>query len=139
MREWLDSHLLLGLERKFRCVNPCRLVLGWLDEAGFGAEGTRVTRIRFVAVAGREVGGSSSPFGERGGKGAAAEETREELRAVVGRMMWEECWGGFCADVSEGGARRWWEDKEVMEECVGMGTAWEVLVVEASKEVRVVG
>jgi len=134
MREWLDSHLLLGLERKFRCVSPCRLVPGWLEEAGFGAEGVRVTRIRFVAATGRGVEGSCSPLWGRGGKGPAEEETREELRGVLGRMMWEECWGGFCADAVEEGARRWWEDKEVMEECVEMGTAWVILVVEASKE-----
>jgi hypothetical protein len=133
LREWLDSHLLLELERKFRCTNPCRLVPGWLADAGFEACGTTVARMRFAAATETALVRSYARFGGRGAEGAA-EETREQLRAVVGRMLWEECWGRFCVDVVGGGAARWWEDGEVMEECVGMGTTWEILVVEALKE-----
>jgi hypothetical protein len=90
--------------------------------------------MRLVAATGAALEGSYSQFGGWGGKEAVRKETKEELRSVVGRMMWEECWGRFCVDVPEGGARRWWEDNNVMEECVGMGTAWEVLVMEAGKD-----
>lgn len=80
---------------------------------------------------------SSYNRSERGGaRGGVADETEEELRAVVGRMLWEEMWGGYCVDVAGRGGRamRWWEDEEIMEECVRMGTTWEFLFVEAVKE-----
>jgi hypothetical protein len=64
-----------------------------------------------------------------GGKGGPAEETREELKRMVGMMLWEETWGGFIK-----GRRRWWNDKEVMAECAQLGTMWEYFVVEAVKE-----
>jgi hypothetical protein len=133
MREWLDSHLLLELERNFRCTNPCRLVPGWCADAGFDASSTTLSRMRFAAATETAPLSSQTRFGWRGVEGAAA-GTREGLKAVVGMMLWEECWGGFCADGEGEDARRWWEDREVMEECVEMGTAWDILVVETLKD-----
>lgn len=111
---------------------------GWCADAGFGpfvagagaGTGNTITRMRFAAATETVRLDSYN----RGVARGTREETREELKGVVGRMMWEECWGVFCVGGEGGGARRWWEDRGVMEECVGMGTVWEVLVVEAGKE-----
>ncbi len=58
----------------------------------------------------------------------------EELKVVIGRMLWEEMWGKFCVDIAGSEAKRWWEDGEIIEECVRIGTTWEFLVLEAVKE-----
>lgn len=58
-----------------------------------------------------------------------AERTRQELKSVVGRMLWKEMWGGYVE-----GEKWWWDDKDVIEECGGMGTCWEYAVIEGVKE-----
>jgi len=134
MREWLDTHLVLELERKFRCLNPCRLVPGWLADAGFApcapSGPSTVLQVRFAAATRTALAGSYS----RGAAGGAEAEIGEELRAVVGRRLWEECWGRFCVDADSAGASRWWDDRQVMEECAEMRTMWEILIVDAGKE-----
>ena len=57
------------------------------------------------------------------------QDTREELKAVVGRMLWKEIWGGFIK-----GAKWWWEYKQIVEECTHMRTVWEYLIIEAVKQ-----
>jgi hypothetical protein len=68
----------------------------------------------------------------RGGEGeedAERERTRQELKSVVGRMLWKEMWGGYVV-----GEKWWWDDESVVEECERMGTCWEYAVIEGVKE-----
>jgi hypothetical protein len=123
LRNWLDKYLIVNLERQFRCINPCRLFPIWLADAGLGGAGSVVTSVRFAAATETAVVSSYN----RGG--GSEEDTREELRGVVGRRLWEETWGGFIE-----GRGRWWDDLEIIEECVRMGTTWEYLIIEAVKE-----
>lgn len=54
---------------------------------------------------------------------------KQELKSVVGRMLWKEIWGSYVqAD------RWWWEDTSIIEECEKMGTCWEYAVIQAVKE-----
>jgi hypothetical protein len=57
------------------------------------------------------------------------EGIKQELKSVVGRMLWKEMWGSFVQ-----GEKWWWEDDSVVEECERMGTVWEYAVIEAVKE-----
>ena len=123
LRTWLDKHLIVNLERQFRCINPCRLFPIWLADAGLGGKGSVVTSVRFAAATETAVVSSYN----RGG--GSDDDTREELRGVVGRRLWEETWGGLVE-----GRGRWWDDLEITEECVRMGTTWEYLIIEAVKE-----
>ena len=57
------------------------------------------------------------------------ERVKQELKSVMGRMLWKEMWGSFVQ-----GEKWWWEDENVIEECERMGTVWEYAVIEAVKE-----
>jgi hypothetical protein len=58
-----------------------------------------------------------------------AERTKQELKSVVGRMLWKELWGGYVE-----GEKWWWDDEGAVEECERMGTCWEYAVIEGVKE-----
>ncbi|KUJ21433.1 uncharacterized protein LY89DRAFT_577391 [Mollisia scopiformis] len=112
LRTWLDDHLVLNLEKQFRCINPSRLLPDWLADAGLRAKGSTVMYVKFFA---------SVPNLED-------ERIKQELKSVVGRMLWKEMWGSYVL-----GEKWWWEDEEVVDECERMGTVWEYAVIEAVK------
>lgn len=111
LRAWLDKHLLLNLEKHFRCMNPGRLLPTWLKEAGFSlkTKGAKHTILRFSAT-------------------LKADGDTAELGTEVGRMLWKEMWGGFAE-----GKKWWWDDEAVMEECAKLETRWECALIEAVK------
>ncbi|KAK7416162.1 hypothetical protein QQX98_005359 [Neonectria punicea] len=124
LRAWIEHHLLLNLETKFRCMNPSKLFPIWLESASLRLE--KVTRepSKFFAV----------PRGENiftpGRIGAQSEEDiKQQLRSLVGRMLWVEVWEEFVIT-----DRWWWEDPEIVEECNQWGTCWEWQLVRAIKE-----
>ena len=66
-------------------------------------------------------------------KGKMSErEVRVELRSLVGRMLWQETWGGFVDRAEELGF--WWDDEECMEECRAKCTEWEYTLIEAVRD-----
>lgn len=122
LRDWLDNHLILNLERQFRCINSSRLFPVWLADAGLRAEGSTIVSVRFLA--------SSTPSSlQAAGSTEECENTKSELKSVVGRMLWKEMWGSYVQ-----ANRWWWEDESIVEECERMGTMWEYSVIEAVKE-----
>ncbi|PBP16438.1 hypothetical protein BUE80_DR012720 [Diplocarpon rosae] len=122
LRSWLDENLILHLEKQFRCINPSRLFPVWLSDAGLRAPGSTIVNVRFFA--------SVTPSGHpTTGVEEEMENTRHELKSVVGRMLWKEMWGAHVQ-----GQKWWWEDEGIVEECQKMGTAWEYAIVEAVKE-----
>jgi hypothetical protein len=125
LRAWLDNHLILNLERQFRCINPGRLFPIWLADAGLRAEGSTIVTVRFMAC----VGDGKESKESESGNGREDTNVKTELKSVMGRMLWKEMWGAFVE-----GERWWWEDDEVVEECVRMGTCWEYAVIEGVKE-----
>ncbi|PVH88962.1 hypothetical protein DL98DRAFT_648271 [Cadophora sp. DSE1049] len=133
LRSWLDSHLILHLEKQFRCLNPSRLFPVWLSDAGMRAEGSTIVNVRFFASVAASIATSGTVDGGSGSNGnsgcAEIENPKQELKSIVGRMLWKEMWGSYVQ-----GDRWWWEDKSILEECERMGTVWEYAVIEAVKE-----
>ncbi|KAG4429533.1 hypothetical protein IFR05_014982 [Cadophora sp. M221] len=144
LRSWLDSYLILHLERQFRCLNPSRLFPVWLLDAGLRGEGSTIVNVRFFASVSSNGSGnciSNSISSARSGGGSEngngnwkrdedeAENTKQELKSIVGRMLWKEMWGSYVQ-----GDKWWWEDERIVEECERMGTVWEYAVIEAVKE-----
>jgi len=139
---WLDIHLILHLEKQFRCLNPSRLFPIWLEDEGLRAEGSTRLTVRFLASVNAKdaenlitdqeslyegsINGDIDEAKNRMERGAIV---KQELKSVVGRMLWKEMWGSYVqAD------RWWWEDDNIIEECERMGTCWEYSVIEAVKE-----
>jgi hypothetical protein len=130
LRGWLDTHLIVNLERQFRCINPARLFPLWLGDAGLRAEGSTIANVRFLASVMHDTDGFSMIDGEGQEQGVvSAECTKQELKSMVGRMLWKEMWGPFVE-----GDKWWWEDALVVEECEKVGTCWEYAVIEAVRE-----
>jgi hypothetical protein len=127
LRTWLDTNLMLNLERQFRCLNPIRLFPIWLADAGLRAEGSTIVRVRFQASLPSN-GSRISPTGTAL-IDEIADKVKNEMKSVVGRLLWKDMWGSYVE-----GDRWWWEDKVVVEECERLGTAWEYAIIEAVKE-----
>lgn len=125
MRAWLEEHLLLNLERNFRCVNPAKLFPIWLADCALRGEGSTITTAKFLAVPpehSQERRGPRDPL-------LSEKDLKTELRGVVGRMLWKEVWGAFI-----GADKWWWEEPACVEECFELGTYWEYNLIEAVKE-----
>lgn len=134
MRAWLEEHLLLNLERNFRCTNPSRLFGDWMGSASLRAHGSTMTASKFYAVPesvsknrrpSSSSGDSDDPFVD----GRDGNEVKAELRCLVGRMLWIEVWGGYVT-----GDAWWWEDEGCVNECLELGTFWEYKMIEGFKD-----
>ncbi|TVY82785.1 hypothetical protein LSUE1_G004967, partial [Lachnellula suecica] len=105
LRAWLDSHLILNLEKQFRCINPSRLFPIWLEDEGLRAEGsTRLTVLFLASVNAKDVenllidpetGAGIDEVEKAKCSMERAEIVKQELKSVVGRMLWKEIWGSF--------------------------------------------
>ncbi|KAI3398660.1 hypothetical protein diail_8847 [Diaporthe ilicicola] len=126
LRQWLDENLIFNLEQQFRCTNPSRNFPVWLQEANLRAKGSVITTTRFQAIPHVHDAGEE---GRGGGGDDSDTATIKELRAVVGRMLWREIWGPFV-----GADRWWWEEPEIVAECVRLETCWDYGVIAACKE-----
>ena len=130
LRAWLETHLIVNLERQFRCINPARLFPIWLADAGLRAEGSTISNVRFLASVSHDNEGFSMIDGAGQEQGIeSAECTKQELKSMVGRMLWKEIWGSFVE-----AQKWWWEDEKVIKECEAIGTCWEYAVIHAVKE-----
>ncbi|CAD6500832.1 BgTH12-06537 [Blumeria graminis f. sp. triticale] len=132
LKTWLDTHLILNLERQFRCIHPSRLFPVWLADAGLHAEESAIAYTRFFASVTPSIPtphlpmeDSKTPQDEE----EPLDEIKLELKCIVGRMLWKEIWGGFVQ-----AQKWWWEEEEILEECERLGTCWEYAVIEAVKE-----
>lgn len=125
MRAWLEEHLLLNLEKNFRCVNPSRLFPDWLAECDLRGEGSIISTAKFRAITPQGDFVVDAPDDRE-----SEQNIRTELRGEVGRMLWRYVWGVYVeAD------RWWWDDPECVKECLQLGTHWEYFIIEAVKEV----
>ena len=129
LRRWLDDNLVVNLEEAHRCAHPTRLFSRWLGQASLRGPGSAVMAAKFFAMP------QSVSLDRRVDPDAGAEavralrETKAELRALVGRMLWCEVWGRFVtAD------KMWWDDPVCVKECLDMGTFWQYHIIEAVKE-----
>lgn len=115
--------MLLNVERQFRCMNPSKLFPSWLADARLHAEGSAIASFKFQAA------NHSAEEGERVGLARDEERVRIELRSTVGRALWKEVWGSFV-----NGESWWWEERDIVDECLRLGTYWEYSIIEAVKE-----
>ncbi|KAM5356409.1 hypothetical protein ACJ41O_003055 [Fusarium nematophilum] len=129
MRTWIEDHLLINLERQFRCVNPSRLFPDWLGDASLRGKGSVLTTSKFYAVPESVCAAAdeSDPFIDK--RERPEREVKAELRSLVGRMLWMEVWGEYVT-----GGKWWWEDDGCVEECLELGTFWEYSMIEGVKD-----
>lgn len=132
LRTWLDNHLMFNLEKQFRCINPSRLFPSWLQEVGLRAEGSMILTVPFLASVNAEEAGlilAESNHDDQITTAGMVDKTgivKQELKSVVGRMLWQETWGPLVQ-----AQRWWWEEPDIIEECQRLRTCWEYSVIDA--------
>ncbi|KAK5656165.1 hypothetical protein OQA88_4925 [Cercophora sp. LCS_1] len=125
MRHWLDQNLMLNVEAGFRCLSPTRLFPAWLADARLRANGSVITKLKFRAICKAKNGdGDGNETLE-----AELERVNAELQSTVGRKLWQEVWGSFAL-----GKTWWWDDPSCVEECLRLGTYFEISLIEAVKD-----
>jgi hypothetical protein len=117
LRTWIDDRLSFNLERLFRCSKPCSLVPDWLVDAGF--ELTNVEGNSNVTL--------PCAFD------STSEDVNKELSTVIGRAMWRDVWGSFVDD-APGESRWWWEDEDIIQECLKRQTVLECRAIYAYRK-----
>jgi hypothetical protein len=109
LRAWFEDRVSVNLERLFRCSKPCTLVPGWLADAGFDLSTTHDDSRVFLPCAFDSAGSS----------------VEKELSTTIGRALWKDLWGDFVDDSTTGEPKWWWDDEEIVRECLERGTVLE--------------
>ncbi|KXJ92826.1 hypothetical protein Micbo1qcDRAFT_232513 [Microdochium bolleyi] len=121
LRRWLIEHVLINLEQSFRTTYPSGTFPEWLRKAGLRGKGSSIATVHVHAV--------SDAIKHTGrGNDFTAED---ELRCLTARMLWQEVWGRFVK-----AERWWWDDTEIVQECVDFNTKWEYAHILAINETR---
>lgn len=140
LQRWVDENLVFNLELQFRCTHPGRMLSVWLQNAGLRGPGSIITHTRFHAIPSQDErsrkGDASPAHGESEVhelQEADDEEeqqvaVKKELRSTAGRMLWRQIWSPFVSS-----ERWWWEDPEIVEECIERQTYWEYKIIAACK------
>ncbi|KAI1146879.1 hypothetical protein F4825DRAFT_174977 [Nemania diffusa] len=104
LRQWLFTNLLITLEQKFRTTLPSETFPAWLAVGNLRGKGSTIAMITAPAIC----------------KMSGITDRKIELRCLVNRLLWQEVWGKFVT-----GSRWWWEDEEIVQECIELGTHWQ--------------
>lgn len=132
LRAWLDTYLMINLNRQFRCTLPSRLIPVWLADIGLNGEGSTNIHVRFYASVVNTIppsgNSNSNSNNTKGDSFGNDEHISLKMKSIVGRMLWKEVWGSFVL-----GKNWWWEDENIIKECERLGTCWEYSVIEAFK------
>ncbi|KAI0909004.1 hypothetical protein F4823DRAFT_596707 [Ustulina deusta] len=116
LRQWLFANLLINLEQAFRTTWPSETFPAWLAVGRLRGKGSTIATKTIPAIPAIP----NSP---------SKEDLKTELRCLSNRLLWQEVWGGFVQ-----ASRWWWEDKEIIQECVRLGTHWQCSHIIAVKE-----
>ncbi|KAI0433339.1 hypothetical protein F5Y09DRAFT_351774 [Xylaria sp. FL1042] len=116
LRQWLFTNLLINLEQAFRTTWPSETFPAWLAVGRLRGKGSTIATKSIPAI----------PIIP---KNPSKEDLKTELRCLSNRMLWQEVWGGFVH-----GSQWWWEDEEIVQECIQMGTHWQCSHIIAVKE-----
>ncbi|KAF2706890.1 hypothetical protein K504DRAFT_459316 [Pleomassaria siparia CBS 279.74] len=119
MRAWIEDRLSLNLGRLFRCSKPCMLVPGWISDAGFD-------------LASNNTANGNQDMRLPCAYDQSTSNIDVELATLVGQALWKDVWGPF-VDHIPGEPRWWWEDAEVMSECLQHQTVFECRSILAFK------
>lgn len=117
LRTWIDDRLSVNLERLFRCSKPCSLVPSWLADAGFEL---------FDPVGSTSI---TLPCAFD----SSSKDVDKELSTVVARTLWKDVWGTFVDDVP-GEPKWWWEDQNIVRECLERQTSIECRAIFAQRK-----
>ncbi|KAK8101215.1 hypothetical protein PG999_011589 [Apiospora kogelbergensis] len=119
---WLFEKLLINLEQSSRTTYPSETLPAWLGLGRLRGQGSTIVTVSVPAI----------PEGLEKIEGVKKQSrTKIELRCLVMRMLWQEVWGNFVR------ARRWWwEEDEIVAECIELGTYWQHSHIVAVKEDR---
>ncbi|KAM0396792.1 hypothetical protein ACHAQC_004310 [Fusarium culmorum] len=124
LRTWIEDHLLFNLEASFRCTNPSKLLPVWLKSASLLVDPNLVETSQFYAI---PLDDSQLQYVRDGHE--SEEGLRQELRNIVGRMLWMEIWREYIIADSW-----WWDDPNILHECSQLQTTWEWRLIEAVKD-----
>ncbi|KAI1349558.1 hypothetical protein F5Y01DRAFT_289071 [Xylaria sp. FL0043] len=116
LRQWLFTNLLINLEQAFRTTWPSETFPAWLAVGRLRGKGSTIATKSIPAI-------SVIP------KNPSMEDLKTEVRCLANRMLWQEVWGGFVQ-----GSRWWWEDKDIVQECIELDTHWQCSHIIAVKE-----
>jgi hypothetical protein len=109
---WLEDNLMIQLESEFRCSRPCDLVPAWAKISGFTmADGSRPILKRELTLQ------------------AAAESTSDiptRVGSAVLREIWKDTWGSCLTENNEGKSHYWWDQEDILQECMEKQTTWKV-------------
>ncbi len=122
LRQWLFEKLLINLERTFRTTYPSGTFPDWLEIGRLRGKGSTIGTLEVSAI----------PEHTTIADGTQKDPTvKTELRSLVTRMLWQEVWGSFVrAD------RWWWDEEDIIQECIQYGTFWQYSHIVAVKEDR---
>ncbi|CAK7269513.1 hypothetical protein SEPCBS119000_003609 [Sporothrix epigloea] len=165
LQAWLDEHLMLNLERLFRCTSPTRLFPTWLRDAHFqvGADAKVVCAFpavfqddppmdstaapatldvdRAAALAKDSPNHTLEPTGQTTGPEKGADtlitQTTETQRKEqrLQSLVGQKLWQETWGPYVTA-ARWWWEDEACREECIRLQTVWEYHIIDAVKKER---
>ncbi|KAF4999352.1 hypothetical protein FGRMN_2493 [Fusarium graminum] len=124
LRTWIENHLVFNLEASFRCTNPSKLLPVWLKNASLRVDPNCIETTQFFAIP----HDSSQLQYVRDGH-MSEQGLKKELRNTVGRMLWTEIWREYVIAESW-----WWEDPNILQECMQLQTTWEWRLIEAVKD-----
>jgi hypothetical protein len=116
MRMWIEDRLSVNLERLFRCSKPCSLVPSWLENAGYQMIAPEKDAIITLPCA----------------FDSASADVDEELSTIIGRTFWKDIWGSFVDDAPDE-SKWWWDDPEIVQECLKRHTVFECRTILAYK------
>ncbi|KAK8058699.1 hypothetical protein PG994_009147 [Apiospora phragmitis] len=122
LRQWLFEKLLINLEQSSRTTYPSETLPAWLGLGRLRGQGSTIVTVSVPAI----------PEGLGKIEGVKKQSSaKTELRCLVMRMLWQEVWGGFVR-----ANRWWWEERDIVAECIELGTYWQHSHIVAVKEDR---
>ncbi|CAK7220684.1 hypothetical protein SBRCBS47491_004271 [Sporothrix bragantina] len=167
LQAWLDEHLMLNLERLFRCTSPTRLFPTWLRDAHFQVGTEAKVVCEFPAVFKDEEEGDvvaapvtvtkeeetvlDAPSADSPtdiSLGSAAQAIQAALQAAkeaetkrkqerLQSLVGQKLWQETWGPYVTA-AKWWWEDEACREECLRLETVWEYHIIDAVKKERYV-
>jgi Methyltransferase domain len=118
LAEWIDTNLVEKLEEESRCSQPSTAVPIWAKRAGFDVPDIPERTICLPAITNND------------------EEPTTIIGAKVAQDIWKRTWGMYLKPNNGYGQNFWWEDPEIVQECLSKGTTWTITTLLLTKSRR---